>query len=86
MLQVSVIYNGTGLLLEIIGLIMLLVPNKISLPLKSNVEYQANQFVYPIMGERPVNNDLSNQNLLRMNSLGIIIIVLGLVFQFIAMF
>lgn len=87
MLQVSLAYNGTGLLLEIVGLIMLLIPNKISLPPKSNVGYQANQFVYPIMGERPVNqNQPNNQNSPFTYTAGIVVIVLGLLFQFIAMF
>jgi len=87
MLQVSLAYNGTGLLLEIVGLIMLLIPNKISLPPKSNVGYQTNQYVYPIMGERPVNqNQSNNQSSPFTYTAGIIVIVLGLLFQFIAMF
>ena len=87
MLHLSLAYNGTGLLLEVIGLILLLIPNKISLPPKSNVGFQANQYVYPIMGERPVNNNQSNnQNPPRTYTVGILVIVLGLLFQFIAMF
>ncbi len=87
MLHLSLAYNGTGLLLEIVGLIMLLVPSKISLPPKSNVGYQSDQQVYPIMGERPVNqNQSNNQNSPFTYTAGIVLIIMGLLFQFIAMF
>ncbi len=87
MLQVAIAYNGIGLLLEILGLMMLLIPTKISVSPKASIGYQANQSVYPIMGERPNNNEVpNNQTNPRTYTYGIFVIASGLAFQFIAMF
>ena len=82
----SFAYNGVGLLLEMIGLLLVLIPGKI-INSKSVAGYQTNTyFASPIRVGQTVNNTQSNQSQTQTYTAGIFVIILGLFFQFLAMF
>ena len=79
------LYNGTGLLLEIIGLLVLLRSGRI-LKSKPVSRFQSNEYFASPVRLELANSNLVNQNQSQTYSVGIYIIILGLFFQFIAMF
>ena len=74
------VYNGIGLILEIIGLVLLLNPIKIS-----NVRHVVLQSKDNFAFKTKYDKTLNSQDSPRTYNGGILIIILGLVFQFIAM-
>ena len=83
----SFAYNGVGLLLEMIGLLLLLIPGKI-INSRSVDGYQTNAyFASPIRVGQAVNSTQNNQSQTQTTyTAGIFVIILGLFFQFLAMF
>ena len=72
-------YNGIGLILEIIGLVLLLNPIKI-INVRPEVFQSKGYFAF-----KTKNNDtLNSQSSPRIYNVGIFVIILGLIFQFIA--
>src|SRR2546428_9864107 len=78
----SFAYNGVGLLLEMIGLLLVLIPGKI-INSRSVDGYQTNAyFASPIRLEQQVNTAQGNQSQTQTYTAGIFVIILGLFSSF----